>query len=135
MHGVRRELVEAQAEVAGIPLWDVDLPSPCSNADYESIMGEACRAAVRKGIECVAFGDLFLRDIREYRERQLEGSGLTPIHHLIRLRVQHTLCYWDADSCLSDLTLRPKQPRKRYPIDSLSLVLRLRPRFYAVFST
>jgi hypothetical protein len=39
MHGVRRELVEAQAEVAGIPLWDVDLPSPCSNADYEIIMG------------------------------------------------------------------------------------------------
>jgi uncharacterized protein (TIGR00290 family) len=79
MHGVRRELVEAQAEAAGIPLWDVDLPSPCSNADYESIMTEACRAAVRKGIQCVAFGDLFLRDIREYRERQLEGSGLTPI--------------------------------------------------------
>jgi uncharacterized protein (TIGR00290 family) len=79
MHGVRRELVEAQAEAAGVPLWDVDLPSLCSNADYESIMGEACRAAVRQGIECVAFGDLFLRDIREYRERQLLGSGLTPI--------------------------------------------------------
>ena len=79
MHGVRRELVEAQAEAAGIPRWDVDLPSPCSNADYESIMSEARRAAVRKGIECVAFGDLFLRDIREYRERQLQGSGLTPI--------------------------------------------------------
>ena len=79
MHGVRRELVEAQAEAAGIPLWDLDLPSPCSNADYESIMSEACRAAVRKGIECVAFGDLFLRDIREYRERQLQSSGLKPI--------------------------------------------------------
>ena len=79
MHGVRRELVKAQAEAAGIPLWDVDLPSPCSNADYESIMSEACRAAVRKGIQCVAFGDLFLRDIREYRERQLHDSGLTPI--------------------------------------------------------
>ena len=79
MHGVRRELVEAQAEAAGIPLWDVDLPSPCSNSDYESIIGEACRAAVRSGIECIAFGDLFLRDIREYRERQLRGSGLTPI--------------------------------------------------------
>jgi uncharacterized protein (TIGR00290 family) len=79
MHGVRRELVKAQAEAARIPLWDVDLPSPCSNADYESIMSEACRAAVRTGIECVAFGDLFLRDIREYRERQLHDSGLTPI--------------------------------------------------------
>ena len=79
MHGVRRELVEAQAEEVGVPLWDVDLPSPCSNSDYEDIMKEICRAAVQKGVECVAFGDLFLRDIREYRERQLQGSGLTPI--------------------------------------------------------
>ena len=79
MHGVRRELVEAQAEAAGIPLWDVDLPSPCSNAEYENIMSEECRAAVRSRIECIAFGDLFLPDIREYRERQLQGSGLTPI--------------------------------------------------------
>jgi uncharacterized protein (TIGR00290 family) len=79
MHGVRRELVEAQAEAAGIPLWDVDLPSPCSNADYENILSEECKRAVRSGIECIAFGDLFLTDIRAYRERQLEGSGLTPI--------------------------------------------------------
>jgi uncharacterized protein (TIGR00290 family) len=79
MHAVRRELVKAQAEAVGIPLWDVDLPSPCSNQDYERIMGEVCRGAVREGMECVAFGDLFLRDVREYRERQLRGSGLTPI--------------------------------------------------------
>lgn len=79
MHGVRRELVEAQAEAAGIPLWEVDLPLPCSNADYESIMAEQCRAAVLSGIEYIAFGDLFLRDIRDYRENQLRGSGLTPI--------------------------------------------------------
>ena len=82
MHAVRRELVEVQAEAAGIPLWDVDLPSPCSNADYESIMHETCKAAVRAGIEYVAFGDLFLRDIREYREKQLRGSGLTPLFPL-----------------------------------------------------
>jgi uncharacterized protein (TIGR00290 family) len=79
MHGVRRELVEAQAEAAGVPLWDVDLPSPCSNTDYESIMSDTCKVAVQRGIECVAFGDLFLRDIRAYREKQLEGSGLKPI--------------------------------------------------------
>jgi diphthamide synthase (EF-2-diphthine--ammonia ligase) len=79
MHEVRRELVEPQAEAAGIPLWDVDMPSPCSNADYENIMREECRAAVRSSIECVAFGDLLLRDIGEHRERQLPGSGLTPI--------------------------------------------------------
>lgn len=79
MHAVRRELVEAQAKAAGVPLWAVDLPSACSNADYESIMKKQCSAAVRSGIECIAFGDLFLRDIREYREKQLQGSGLTPI--------------------------------------------------------
>jgi uncharacterized protein (TIGR00290 family) len=79
MHGVRRSLVEAQAKAAGIPLWDVDLPWPCSNADYECIMKERCKDAVDAGIECIAFGDLFLIDIRAYREKQLENSGLQPI--------------------------------------------------------
>jgi uncharacterized protein (TIGR00290 family) len=79
MHAVRRSLVEAQARMAGIPLWDVDLPHPCSNADYECIMKEKCKAAVQSGIECIAFGDLFLTDIRAYREKQLENSGLQPI--------------------------------------------------------
>lgn len=79
MHGVRRSLVEAQAKAAGVPLWDVDLPSPCSNADYERIMGETCKAAVQAGIEYIAFGDLFLADIREYREKQLRDSGLQPV--------------------------------------------------------
>jgi uncharacterized protein (TIGR00290 family) len=79
MHAVRRSLVEAQARAAGIPLWGVDLPWPCSNADYERIMKEKCGDAVQAGIECIAFGDLFLTDIRAYREKQLENSGLQPI--------------------------------------------------------
>jgi len=79
MHAVRRNLVEAQAEAIGIPLWDVDLPWPCSNADYESIMKRVCGSAVRAGIGHIAFGDLFLTDIRAYREKQLENSGLQPI--------------------------------------------------------
>jgi uncharacterized protein (TIGR00290 family) len=79
MHAVRHSLVEAQAEAAGIPLWDVDLPWPCSNADYECIMKETCKGAVQAGIECIAFGDLFLTDIRAYREKQLENSGLQPL--------------------------------------------------------
>ncbi len=79
MHAVRRSLVEAQAEEAGVPLWDVDLPWPCSNADYENIMKETCESAVRAGIESIAFGDLFLTEIRAYREKQLKISGLQPI--------------------------------------------------------
>ena len=79
MHGVRRALVQAQAVAAGIPLWEVDLPWPCTNEDYESAMLQTCKKAVESGIECVAFGDLFLTDIREYREKQLRNTGLQPI--------------------------------------------------------
>jgi uncharacterized protein (TIGR00290 family) len=79
MHAVRRSLVEAQAKAAGIPLWAVDLPWPCTNAEYGCIMKKACESAVRAGIECIAFGDLFLADIRAYREKQLKNSGLLPI--------------------------------------------------------
>ena len=79
MHGVRRAVVEAQAERTGIPLWPVELPWPCSNVEYEEIMRAVCRRAVAQGIGAVAFGDLFLEDIRSYRERQLAGTGLEPL--------------------------------------------------------
>jgi len=82
MHGVRRTVLEAQADAAGIPLWQVPLPWPCTNDDYEARMAEACRRAVAQGFDTIAFGDLFLQDIRAYRERQLAGSGLTPIFPL-----------------------------------------------------
>ena len=82
MHGVRRTLLEAQAESLGIPLCQIPLPWPCTNEDYESRMGEACRTAVANGFDRIAFGDLYLRDVREYRERQLAGTGLTPIFPL-----------------------------------------------------
>lgn len=58
---------------------DVDLPSPCSNEDYERIIKETCKTAVKSGVEYMAFGDLFLSDVREYRERQLRNAGLKPI--------------------------------------------------------
>ena len=82
MHAVRRTLVEAQAAAAGVPLRAVELPWPCSNQEYESRMAEACRAAVADGFEAIVFGDLFLRDVREYRERKLAGSGLEPLFPL-----------------------------------------------------
>ena len=85
MHAVRHALVDAQAAAAGIPLWPVPLPWPCSNADYEQRMGDASRHAVAEGFDSIAFGDLFLRDVRAYRERQLAGSGLTPLFPLWEL--------------------------------------------------
>jgi len=79
MHAVRRQLLEQQAEAAGLPLWAVPLPWPCSNDQYETRMREVCARAVAEGVEAIAFGDLFLADIRAYRERQLAGSGLDPM--------------------------------------------------------
>jgi len=82
MHAVRRALVEVQAERTGIPLWAVELPYPCSNLEYEERMRAVCQRATAEGIVAVAFGDLFLQDVRNYRIRQLEGSGLTPLFPL-----------------------------------------------------
>jgi uncharacterized protein (TIGR00290 family) len=82
MHAVRRELVEAQAAAAGLPLWPVFLPWPCSNQDYEERMRAVCGKARLDGVQGIAFGDLFLEDVRQYRERQLSGSGLEPLFPL-----------------------------------------------------
>jgi uncharacterized protein (TIGR00290 family) len=79
MHAVRRALVDMQAARTGIPQWSVDLPWPCSNAEYEERMRGVCQRAFAEGITAVAFGDLFLQDIRDYRERQLLGTGLEPL--------------------------------------------------------
>jgi len=76
MHAVRRALVEAQGERTGLPLWAVELPWPCSNSEYEDRMRGVCRRATAEGITAVAFGDLFLQDIRDYRIRQLQRTGL-----------------------------------------------------------
>jgi uncharacterized protein (TIGR00290 family) len=85
MHSTRRALVEAQARAVGLPLVAVPLPWPCSNADYERIISGVCAQAIAQGVSAVAFGDLFLEDIRAYRERQLQGSGLQPLFPLWKL--------------------------------------------------
>jgi uncharacterized protein (TIGR00290 family) len=79
MHAVRRALVDTQASRTGIPQWSVDLPWPCSNSQYEERMRGVCQRALAEGITAIAFGDLFLQDIRDYRERQLQGTGLEPL--------------------------------------------------------
>ncbi len=82
MHAVRETLLQQQADALDLSLRLVPIPSPCSNEVYAQVMGDAVRAAVADGFTHVAFGDLFLADIRAYREQQLAGSGLTPLFPL-----------------------------------------------------
>ena len=82
MHGTRRSVLEAQARAAGLPLWIVQLPWPCSNEIYEQLMAEVCKRAVEDRIDAIAFGDLFLTDVRSYRENQLKNTGLEPLFPL-----------------------------------------------------
>ena len=79
MHAVRRELLQAQADATGLPLHVVPLPWPCSNEQYEGIMKTAVEGFVKDGYTHAAFGDLFLEDVRRYREERLAGSGLEPL--------------------------------------------------------
>jgi uncharacterized protein (TIGR00290 family) len=79
IHGFREELLDLQAISVGLPIWKILLPYPCSNADYESRMQAVCVRAVDEGFEAVAFGDLFLEDIRAYRIEHLAGTGLEPV--------------------------------------------------------
>ena len=79
MHGVRRSVLGAQAAAAGLPLHVVHIPHPCSNDVYETQMRTAVEHACQGGFTHVAFGDLFLEDVRRYREERLQGSGLEPL--------------------------------------------------------
>jgi uncharacterized protein (TIGR00290 family) len=79
IHGYREALLDEQAEAAGLPVWKVDLPFPCTNAEYEARMAVVLERAVREGIYGIAFGDLFLEEIRDYRLKQLAGTGLEAI--------------------------------------------------------
>lgn len=82
MHAVRVSLLQAQAKAVGLPLWPVPIPSPCTNQDYEAAMRLVVGNAVAAGVTVLAFGDLFLEDVRRYREAQLAGTGLTPLFPL-----------------------------------------------------
>ena len=82
MHAVRESLLEMQAAAAGLALVKVAIPSPCANEIYEAAMSEAMGRARDEGVRHVIFGDLFLQDIRAYREKQLAGCGMTPVFPL-----------------------------------------------------
>ena len=84
MHAVRTELLHAQAEAAGVPLMTVQIPHLCPNEVYEARMSAAIASAKAQGFTHVAFGDLFLEDIRQYREERMKGTGLAPMFPLWR---------------------------------------------------
>ena len=79
IHGVRRQILQAQLDATGLPACIVAIPYPCPNEIYEARMGEAVARAVQDGISHLIFGDLFLADIRAYREQKLKGTGITPV--------------------------------------------------------
>jgi uncharacterized protein (TIGR00290 family) len=85
MHGTRLSVLQAQADAAQLPLWTVPLPWPCSNEIYEKQMAELCQRAIQEKVDAIAFGDLFLPDIRAYREKQLKPTGLEPLFPLWEL--------------------------------------------------
>lgn len=82
MHATPLELLERQAESVGLPVHTIHLPDPCTNAKYNTIMQQFIKDAIGKGIEYMAFGDLFLEGIRKYREDQLQGTGISPLFPL-----------------------------------------------------
>lgn len=94
MHAVRRTLLEAQAEAAELPLWLVPIPSPCSNEEYEAAMRQLLARARDAGVTQMAFGDLFLEDVRAYRESRLAGTGVEPLFPLWQIPTEelaHTM--------------------------------------------
>ena len=114
MHSTRRSVLDAQASAADLPLWTIPLPWPCPNEIYQHRMAEACRRALSERIDAVAFGDLFLQDIRAYREAQLQSTGLEPLfplwnmpttslaHQMIESGLRATL------TCVDSRQLAPK---------------------------
>jgi len=82
MHAVRNELIGQQAESVGLPLQLIPIPFPCSDSEYKNIMGNFIEQVKSQGIDCIAFGDLFLEGIRSYREESLAGTGIIPLFPL-----------------------------------------------------
>jgi uncharacterized protein (TIGR00290 family) len=82
MHAVRIELLQQQAVNVGLPVQLVPIPNPCSDDEYAAIMADFVEQAKQQGIDCFAFGDLFLEDIRRYREARLTGTGISPLFPL-----------------------------------------------------
>ncbi|MFH1022411.1 MAG: ATP-binding protein [Planctomycetota bacterium] len=85
MHATRLEMLQRQAEAVGLPIETISIPDPCTNEQCDAIMRHFITASANKRIECMAFGDLFLEDIRKYRENQLKGTGIEPLFPLWKI--------------------------------------------------
>jgi uncharacterized protein (TIGR00290 family) len=85
MHATRLEMLRRQADAIGLPLQLIYLPDPCTNDQCDAVMRQFVAESAARGIECMAFGDLFLEDIRTYREDQLSGTGIAPMFPLWRI--------------------------------------------------
>lgn len=110
MHAVRSELLRAQAAAAGLPLHVVGIPSPCSNEQYEAAMGAFIQRARADGITAIAFGDLFLEDIRQYRVQKLVGTGIEPLFPIWGIPTDHLARTMIAGGLRARLTcVDPKQ--------------------------
>ncbi|MGE3276958.1 MAG: ATP-binding protein [Vicinamibacterales bacterium] len=111
MHATRRAVLEAQADAAGLPLHVVPLPWPCSNADYERLMRAAVEGMVADGFTHMAFGDLFLEDVRQYRVDRLAGTGIEPLFPLWKAKPTSALAREMIEGGL-EATLVTVDPRK-----------------------
>ena len=115
MHGFRESLLDLQGDATGLPLWKVPLAWPCSNEIYETLMSEACDRAVAEGISGIAFGDLFLKDIRGYRIERLTGTGLEPVFPCWQLPTTELAHAMIAAGVRAHLTcVDPKQLDRKY---------------------
>jgi uncharacterized protein (TIGR00290 family) len=126
MHGVRGELLSEQAAAAGLPLFVLPIPQPCPNEVYQRIMAEFIAGQVAAGVEAMAFGDLFLEDVRRYREQALAGSGMRALFPLwgldtallAREMIGAGLAAYL--SCLDPNKLPPRFAGRRYDADLLA---------------
>lgn len=82
MHAVRVELLRQQAQAVGLPLYLIEIPYPCSNEQYAAVMTDFMAHASNETVRCMAFGDLYLQDVRSYREERMQGSGIEPVFPL-----------------------------------------------------
>ena len=78
MHGTRSQLVHLQATATGLPLQLLEIPDQCAHEQYEAVMRQFIDGVLAKGVECIAFGDLFLEEVRQYRQDKLRGTGIEP---------------------------------------------------------